>query len=402
MLGPGARPIPVLVVGAGPVGLTAAALLVQAGVPVRVVERERDLPEDMRASTFHPATLEIIDRLGLARPLLEEGTVVSRWQYLVHGSQQRAVFDMGVLAECTGFPFRLQCEQFRLTRLLLARLQSSPLFTIQFGCELVGVQPGEADVEVALGSDRESERVRCRWLLACDGGRSTVRKQLGLAFEGMQFPKTSITLVVRHPFQDQWPDLLGVNYVWTDSAHYSLMQLRDLWRLSYSPRPDQSIAEALAPEAAQAQLQALFPAARPYELLQRNYYTLQQRCLDSFVVGRVLFAGDAAHLNSPAGGMGMNSGIHDAQCLVEHLLPVLAGKDPAHLQRYDRRRRTIALEEVQRLSARNYARHRETDPARRAEIWRELQATADNPGRQLDYLMDSSMLRSLERERSID
>ena len=116
----------------------------------------------------------------------------------------------------------------------------------------------------------------------------------------------------------------------------------------------------------------------------------------------MLFAGDAAHLNSPAGGMGMNSGIHDAFCLVEHLLAVLEGADESLLDRYDRRRRTVALEEVQRLSARNYRWHRETDAKRRAEIWHNLERTAGDPGLHRAYLMDSSMLNSLARERSID
>jgi 3-(3-hydroxy-phenyl)propionate hydroxylase len=101
--------------------------------------------------------------------------------------------------------------------------------------------------------------------------------------------------------------------------------------------------------------------------------------------------------------MGMNSGVHDAACLVEHLLPVLSGSAATdHLDRYDRRRRTIALEEVQRLSARNYRRHRETDPERRAGIWADLKATAADRARHRDFLLDSSMLRSRQREREID
>jgi 3-(3-hydroxy-phenyl)propionate hydroxylase len=123
--------------------------------------------------------------------------------------------------------------------------------------------------------------------------------------------------------------------------------------------------------------------------------------MESFRVNRVLFAGDSAHLNSPAGGMGMNSGLHDAQCLVDHLLPVLEGEHDKLMDRYDRRRRTIASDEVQRLSARNYRRHRETDPARRAEIWQELQQTVSDPARMREYLLDASMIRSRQREQEI-
>ena len=98
----------------------------------------------------------------------------------------------------------------------------------------------------------------------------------------------------------------------------------------------------------------------------------------------------------------MNSGIHDAACLVEHLLPVLQGADSALLDRYERRRRTVAVEEVQRLSARNYRRHRETDAGKRAAIWAQLQAIAADPQQARDFLLDSSMLNSLARERAID
>lgn len=395
----------ILIAGAGPVGLVAALLLARSGVPVRVLERAAELPADMRASTFHPATLDMLAPLGLVDGLLAQGTEVPRWQYLQHGSGERVMFDLGLLASETHYPFRLQCEQFRLTRLALAQLQQLPHARVDFGAEVVGVEPATDGVRVAVQGPDDSAPLSLTtpWLLACDGGRSGIRKSLGLPFEGLQFPKTSITLVLDHPFHRDHPELLGVNYVWTDDGHYSLMRLRDLWRFSYSPRQDQSVEEALSEPVAQACVQRVFPRVRPYTLLQRNYYTLQQRCLDRFVHGRVLFAGDAAHLNSPAGGMGMNSGIHDARCLVEHLLPVLAGEcGEEHLQRYDRRRRTIAVDEVQRLSAKNYARHRETDGERRAAIWRDLRETAADPQRQREFLLDSSMLRSLQRERDID
>jgi len=239
------------------------------------------------------------------------------------------------------------------------------------------------------------------WLIAADGGSSAVRNYLGLAFKGSVFPQTSITLVLDYPFQDHVPGILGVNYVWTDTGHYSLMQIRNLWRFSYSPDPDQSVEEALSEPVAQSHLQALFPKNQPYTLLQRNYYTLQQRCLDTFRLDRVLFAGDSAHLNSPVGGMGMNSGMHDAQCLVEHLLPVLGGENSNLLDRYSRRRRTVALEEVQRLSARNHRWHRATDPAIRAEIWQELISIVNDHDKAREFLLESSMIRSRRREQEI-
>jgi 3-(3-hydroxy-phenyl)propionate hydroxylase len=394
--------LPIAIIGAGPVGLVSAALLVAAGHPVLVLEKNSGPARDMRASTFHPATLDLLEPLGVADPLIACGSIAQSWQYMIHGTKRHAVFDLEVIADRTRHPYRLQCEQFHLTSLLLERLEADPLFEIRFNHEVTSVREQDGKVAIGLRWPAGEMEWQAGWLIAADGGRSAVRGQLGLAFEGSVFPRTSIALVLDHPFQEHVDGLLGVNYVWTETGHYSLIQIRNLWRFVYSPDPGQSVEDALSDPVAQAHLQSLFPRREPYTVLQRNHYTLQQRCLNSFRAGHVLFAGDAAHLNSPVGGMGMNSGIHDAHCLVEHLLPVLGGADAALLDRYSRRRRTVALEEVQPLSARNYHWHRETDPTRREAIWRELQEIVEDRERMRDFLLDSSMIRSRQREREID
>ena len=392
---------PIVIAGAGPVGLFTAVLLVHAGYRVIVLEKNEGLARDMRASTFHPATLDLLSPLGLAEPLVACGSITQGWQYMVHGTKMHAVFDLESISDLTDHPFRLQCEQFHFSKIALEHLQGSPLFQICFGHELLEAEDQAEEVHLQVRRPAGEYGFGTPWLIAADGGGSTVRNQLGLTFEGSAFPKTSITLVLNHPFQHHIPGLLGVNYVWTESGHYSLMQIRDLWRFSYSPDQDQSVEEALSEPVAQSHLQEVFPSEEPYELLQLNYYTLQQRCLESFRFGRILFAGDSAHLNSPAGGMGMNAGMHDAQCLVEHLVPVLQGADAGLLDRYSRRRRKIALEEVQRLSARNHRWHRETDPQKRAEIWQELQDIVSDPQKTREFLLNSSMIRSRQREREI-
>ncbi len=392
---------PVIIAGAGPVGLFAAVLLVRAGVRVIVLERFEGLSLDRRASTFHPATLDLLDSVGLAERLVALGSINQGWQYMIHGTKNHAVFDLESISDLTSHPYRLQCEQYYFSDIAIEYLLGNPLFEIRFGHGVLGVEDRGGEVRIRAGKPGAEYELKTSWLVAADGGNSTIREQLGLPFAGSVLPSTSITLVLNHPFQNEIPGLLGVNYVWTQSGYYSLIQIRDLWRFTYSPDPGQDLLDALSPSVAQAHIQSIFPNLRPYELLHIDHYTLQQRCLEAFRHGRVLFVGDAAHLNSPTGGMGMNAGIHDAQCLVEHLLPVLEGADNELLNRYSRRRRTIALEEIQRLSARNFRWHREINPSRRMEIWRELQEIVKDHKKTRDFLLDSSMIRSRWREQEI-
>jgi len=396
------RSISVTIIGAGPSGLCLAWWLVNAGHAVTVLERERDVPQDMRASTFHPATLDLLADAGIADSLIERGTPVPRWQYLIHASGDQAIFDMSCLSDVTAYPFRLQCEQFQLTGLLATLLNDHPLCDLRFGAELGSVTDEWNLIRAQYTTDEQQVDILTDWLIAADGASSQVRKSLELDFTGHVFPKTSITLVLEHPFEEDIPNLLGVNYVWLPKRHFSLMRLRDTWRFTYSPDQGQDIDTALSDAVARANIAEVSARAENTIIRSRNYYTLHQRCMNSFRHGRILFVGDAAHLNSPAGGMGMNSGIHDARTLADHLIPVLNGEDPLLLDRYDRRRRTIALEEVQRLSAKNYVRHRETNESRRQVIWQELQETVNDPSKHRDYLLDAAMIRSREREATIE
>jgi 2-polyprenyl-6-methoxyphenol hydroxylase-like FAD-dependent oxidoreductase len=392
---------PIIIAGAGPVGLFAAVLLVRAGVPVIVLEKFEGLSLDRRASTFHPATLDLLDSIGLAEPLIARGSINQGWQYMIHGTKNHAVFDLESISDLTDHPYRLQCEQFYFSDIALEYLLGSPLFEIRFGQGVLGLEDRGGEVCIQAGKTSQEYELTTPWLIAADGEESGVREYMGLAFEGSVLPSTSITLVLNHPFQNEIPGLLGVNYVWTKTGYYSLIQIRDLWRFTYSPEPDQALSEALSAPVVQAHIQSVFPSLQPYELLHIDHYTLQQRCLEAFRHGRVLFAGDAAHLISPTGGMGMNAGMHDAQCLVEHLLPVLEGADDALLNRYSRRRQTIALEEIQRLSERNFRWHREINPSRRMEIWQELQEIVKDHKKTRDFLLDSSLIRSRWREQEI-
>lgn len=391
----------ILIAGAGPVGLASALFLVRQGFAVTVLESAAALPDDMRASTFHPPTLDMLSVEGIADTLVAQGHIARQWQYRQHESGDSAVFDLGVIADLTAHPYRLQCEQFRLTRAIVEKLSGNPLFELIFDAEVVDVGQGANGAWADARIDGVMARFEAPWLIAADGGRSAIRRILGLAFDGETYPRTSITAVVDHAFDDDMPGLLPVNYLWTVDDHFSLMRVAGRWRVGFSPRPGQAIEAAISADGMEERLQAILPRETGYGVLHVGAYSVHRRVIDDFRQGRILFAGDAAHLNSPAGGMGMNSGVHDAHALAEHLGDVMRGGDASLLDRYARRRRAIAVDDVQAQSDRNHKRHREKDPDARRKIWADLQRTVGDRGLMRDYLYNSSMLASIDRAQSI-
>ncbi|MXW74300.1 MAG: FAD-dependent monooxygenase [Gammaproteobacteria bacterium] len=393
----------VLIAGAGPVGLSCALFLTRSGIPVSVFEAESELPEDMRASTFHPGTLDVLEDADVVADLLANGLKCRQWQYRNHVTGACAVFDMEVLRGRTSHPYRLQCEQFRLTRAICSRLGDNRLFDLEFGARVIDATQNENGVEIEVERPAGPRTVRGSFVIGADGAGSRVRKAMGLDFRGETYPITSLTVAVRYPFDQHIEGLLSVNYCWTEDSHFSMMQLKDVWRVGFSPKPGQSHEEALQPERIQARLQEIHPKEGPYEIVHTGAYTIHRRIADSFRTGRMVLAGDAAHLNSPSGGLGMNSGIHDARSLCDKLAAIiLDGADESLLDRYSRQRRSIALDDVQVRSDRNYRRHRVKGRKERAEVWDELQRVTGDRRLMTDFLMESSMLRSLEKAERID
>jgi 2-polyprenyl-6-methoxyphenol hydroxylase-like FAD-dependent oxidoreductase len=388
---------PVLIVGGGPVGLTAALCLAAADIPVILFEADPAVSEDLRASTFHPPTLDMLDRFGLGTALVARGLITPSWQVRLHETGERAVFDLSLLKDETNHPYRLQCEQQKLQRLLLGALARYPHADIRFDSpvDAVGQDEGGAWVET------RGERTAGAWLIGADGSRSIVRKTLDIGFGGETYPETTILITTDFDFSTAFEELSGVNYFWAKFGPFSLMRLPDLWRSSYTPRPDQSVEEALTPEGVEQHLQHVFPRGEPYNVLHKRTYRIHQRVADTYRVRRMLLAGDAAHLNSPSGGMGMNGGIHDAFNLTEKLIQVWRGADDALLDLYVRQRRPIAIEHVIAQADRNRRRMREMDPDRRRALLTDLQRAAGDPVLAREYLRNSAMLTGLRHAASI-
>jgi 3-(3-hydroxy-phenyl)propionate hydroxylase len=386
----------VIVAGAGPVGLVAARWLVAEGIPVTVVEAEREVPHDLRGSTFHPPTLDILDRFGITGRLIPQGLICPHWQFRDRKQGVVATFELGVLSADTAHPYRLQCEQWKLTHLLRDELEQLDGAEIVYDANAVGVeQSADSAVLTVSRKDGSLERMEARWIIGADGARSAVRKSLGVAFDGITHPELYLTLSTPFPFERHVPDLAMVAYISDPDEWLVLLRTPTLWRVLFPTDPAIADEVMLSPDAIEARLQSVVASPARYELVHKTAYRVFERVADRYVVGRILLAGDAAHLNNPLGGMGMNGGIHDAVNLAGKLAEVWRGGDPSLFGRYERQRRKVALETVQAQSVRNRQIMNTRDPAVRQAYYDDLRATADDPVRARAYLLRSSMIQSL-------
>ncbi len=377
-------------------GLTAALVLADSGVKVQVLEASSGIEEDLRASTFHPPTLDMLDAWGITSTLLAQGLLCPHWQVRLHPAGEFARFDLSVLADITAHPYRLQCEQFKLSRALLARLKDFPHAHVRFGTSVEKVSQNDSSVQLHVTHEDGSENLRGGWLIGADGAHSIVRKALGVGFEGQTYPETTILATTNFAFEEHLPGLSNVSYCWhMDGGNFSLLKVPERWRVSIYPDANKPIEESLTPEAIEESLQAIVPHEKPYQVMEVRPYRVHQRIASSYGIGRIWLAGDAAHLNSPAGGMGMNGGVHDALNLAKKLVRVLRGEPSELLAQYELQRRPVALEQILKQSDANRARMRERDPTLRRQALQKLQVIADDPVAHRQHLLRTSMIEGL-------
>jgi 3-(3-hydroxy-phenyl)propionate hydroxylase len=385
----------VLVVGAGPVGLVTAVQLARRGVPVQIIEASPDLPEDLRASTFHPPTLDMLDEIGVAASCVAQGLICPHWQFRDRQKGVIAAFDLSLLAGETAHPYRLQCEQWKLTRLLRDKLVEAGV-AITYGLRATDVRQDDAGVTLlAEDADGAVQEFPARYLVGADGARGVVRKAMDVAFDGMTIPEIYFSVSTTHEFTKDFPDLTEIAYISDPDEWFVLLRTPSLWRVLLPTDGSESDEQITDPARVEQRLQSVAASSVPYTVVHRTAYRVHERVAEHYVAGRVFLAGDAAHLNNPLGGMGMNGGIHDAVNLAEKLAAVWHGADPALMGRYERQRRKVAVETVQAQSMRNRKILNERDPAARAAYHDELRATVADPARHLAYVRRSSMIASL-------
>jgi 3-(3-hydroxy-phenyl)propionate hydroxylase len=397
----------VLISGGGPVGLYTALLLGRRGIEVTVFDDNDRLQKDPRAATTHPGTLEILNIDGLIDDMARVGLTAYVFQFWDRPSDTKvAEFDHRLLRDDTDFPFVIQCEQFKTAELILKRLRVLPNVEVLFDHTVTDLTQDADSVTVSVMTPQGAKSFKGSYLIGADGGGSTVRKEADIDFEGFTYPERFLVLTTPFDFEKHrgfcYRTYVADPEEWCNCFKVSGDGPPGLWRTVFPTDPDQSEDAILSDDAVQLRLQKFFARSEPYEIVHRNLYVTHQRVAATFVKGRVLLAGDAAHVNNSIGGMGLNGGLQDAANLAGKLTKViLEGEPESELALYDKQRRTVTHEFVQQQTIANKKRLEALDPEMRKRHLGELAETAADLEKARQFLLRTSMIAMQRRVNAI-
>ena len=399
--------LPVVIAGAGPVGSLIALYLARRAIPVLLLEKEVQLPVDLRASTFHPPSLEMIADLGhgVIDQMLARGLKADRYQYRDRRSNEVASFDMSLIADSTRYPFRLQLEQYEFTRMVNAALAQLPAADVRFAHEVTGFAQTGDYVDVQMATPAGTETVRAAFLVSAEGARSQIRKLAGIDYLGFTYDEKFLVVSTDFPFETVFDDLSWVNYVSDPEEWCVILRTEKIWRVLFPTTPETADDEArlLSDAFIQQRLHHLWNKEGDYTIGHRTLYNVNQRVAETYYRGRVILAGDACHINNPLGGMGMNGGLHDGNNLAAKLVRILRdGADhTAAFEHYNRQRRDLAVRFVQEHTIANKklmeARDVETQVARQ----KMLMDTAADPHKAKAFLLERAMINCVRDSEAV-
>jgi 3-(3-hydroxy-phenyl)propionate hydroxylase len=330
----------IAVIGAGPVGLSAAVWLACHGITVTVFEDDTMTSSAPKAGTVVPRALEFFDRLGVIDKVLEAGIRIESVDFVRRTTEKPLMrVDMTELQQDTAFPFFLNLPQHEFEPILLQRAVELGV-EVRFGHRLLAMSQGDDGCALTLETDEGTVEYEAEYVLGCDGGKSTVRRQLGLRYREITPPEQFIVVNAEtevrgrdgHP-----PDSLS--YLCDANGFFTRIRLPKFWRLGWAAPAD-------APKFTDAEidkrLRDELGPDQPFRVLDWAQYSSQGRVLDQFRVGRVFLLGDAAHLVTPIGGLGLNTGFEDAFNFGWKLAWVLRGwASPTILDSYSDERQPI-------------------------------------------------------------
>jgi 3-(3-hydroxy-phenyl)propionate hydroxylase len=398
----------VIVIGAGPVGLCLSLALVQQGVRVCLIEALGDdnfLEQVPRAGTNHPATLELYDRIGLYDKLEPRGIIAPLFHYWDRQRNEMiAEFDHAHLKDDTRFPYVLQCERIKIVEEALRLAKAHPDIELRLSTTFTSfTQSPDGVIAWVTNPAGDSEDIRGAYLVSGEGARSIVRKELDIEYEGFTYADRTLNIEVAYDFRQH--GYTERNYIsdpdeWSNLFHWKGPP--DRWRVHFPTEANEDEISLMRPAALQARLQRFLATGHDFEIVGSNLYTVHQRVAKKFRGGRAILAGDSAHVNSPIGAMGMNSGVHDAFNLADKLTAILRGQaDDGVLDRYERQRRHVAVQHTQAQTIRNKRLLAEKDPAVRRKNHDDLRRTAEDPKLARAFLLRSSLIESLREAEQI-
>jgi 3-(3-hydroxy-phenyl)propionate hydroxylase len=404
----------VIVVGAGPVGAVTALALVKKGIPVTLIEAEAEPPEDQRAATIHPPTVEMLVELGLEDEAFADDASGGMTAPLFHfrdriTGELVAVFDISLLKGEVPYPFVVQWEQYKLVRAARPHIEASGHAEVRFSAKVTDLEQSADHVAVALtNAEGETEKIRGRYVIGADGGRSTVRRLADIEFEGFTWPERFIKIGTSFDFGATGRGFCTRNYFSDPKEWLNLFKVKGngppgIWRGIMPVPPEESDEQALSMDGIQRRLQGIHPRSGGYEIPYHALYAVHQRVATTFNKGRVLLAGDAAHVNNPIGGMGMNGGIHDAMNLTAKLADVWFGRaGPEVFDRYTRQRRKAQVDYVQAQTIQNKRSLEEKDPVIRRQHLDELRRISEDVKLHKQFLYRAALIDSLNSANAVE
>jgi 3-(3-hydroxy-phenyl)propionate hydroxylase len=337
---------PVVVVGAGPIGLSAAIDLAQRGTPVLLLDDDKTVSVGSRGLCYAKRTLEVLDRLGCGQPVVDKGVT---WNVGRTFLENEEVFRFNLLPD-DGHerPGMVNLQQYYLEEFLVRRAQALPLIDLRWQHKVTLVEPSGDGATLSVQTPEGNFRLQADWLVVADGARSPIRRMLGLDIEGKVFQDRFLIadVVMKADFPAE-------RWFWFDPPFHpgqSVLLHREadnVWRIDFQLGWDADPEAEKQPERVIPRIQAMLGPDRPFELEWVSVYTFQCRRMKQLRHGRVIFAGDAAHQVSPFGARGANSGIQDVDNLGWKLQCVLDGSAPeALLDSYAEERGVAADENI--------------------------------------------------------
>ena len=398
----------VVIVGCGPVGMVLTLALYRKGIPVTLLERADGPIEDQRAAAIQPSSLEMLKELGVTDEIHERGLISPTFHYRDRVSGELvAEFDFSTLADMTEFPYVIQYEQFKLVETIIRDIGETPDVEYRFSCEVTGLEQDANGASISFNNENgEDETIRAPWVVGCDGYSSVVRQAADIEFVGFTYPEKFVKIGSDFDFQAAGQALCIRNFFSDPGEWCNLFKVNGygppgIWRTVFPVPADEPNEVCLSHEGVQGRLQKFFPKDGDYNIIYTGLYEVHQRVVETFHKGRVLVAGDAAHVNNPIGGLGMNGGIHDAVALGDKLSQVIDGAPAELLGLYSRQRHKAQMDGVQATSIANKKLMEAKDLTVRQEQLDAVRATAEDPVKARAYCLNASLFTSLDQANAV-